>query len=410
MKIRYDSDDEQIRELGDLLLEKRVADNPAFPDDVFSDGTVFSSMTSLTGWTVSNGIMELDTVPSHIINGVSAIKVSNTSDAFVYITYTFSKTFSSSDVFVFPIFIDNMDKFASGTVKIMISSTVDFSKFMQANPVGTRLHQGKNLIIIPASEFTADSGETWENTMIRMRLRYTPAVGQLTFFSWGQINLNRVTKSKALITFDDARTSAYEIAFPQMLKRSLLGTMYVIPDRVGTSSYMTEAQLKKMYDAGWDLGNHTKSHAHLRDIPYADAVAEITYCTDWLEARGWTRASRHLAYPFGEMNDSVVLAARESGILSARRASYTGVAPQPRPIYDPYRIDSVLTMGSTSTDQIVKEAIDRAILHGAMPIFYCHEFADVPTGDECPTSVFVYMLDYLISVGIQPTTISRLIG
>lgn len=55
------------------------------------------------------------------------------------------------------------------------------------------------------------------------------------------------------LTFDDSVATQYTNAFPALQARGLVGTLYVNSGLIGTGGYLTWAQVKEMYEAGWAL-------------------------------------------------------------------------------------------------------------------------------------------------------------
>jgi len=66
-------------------------------------------------------------------------------------------------------------------------------------------------------------------------------------------------KPQALLMFDDCWASEYE-AIEYMARKGLVGTIGVTATLVGAAGYMTETQLQRLYDLGWDLVNHANTH------------------------------------------------------------------------------------------------------------------------------------------------------
>lgn len=121
----------------------------------------------------------------------------------------------------------------------------------------------------------------------------------------------------ALITFDDADASIYNLAYPILQAKRARATFYVITSQVGTGAYVTWGQLTEMQTAGWSIGNHTQNHAHLNALSLADATAEIVAGITDLQAQSMN-AALHLSYPFGEYNAQTIAAAQAAGCLTGR--------------------------------------------------------------------------------------------
>jgi polysaccharide deacetylase len=68
-------------------------------------------------------------------------------------------------------------------------------------------------------------------------------------------------KSIAL-TFDDAWSSAYTVAFPLLKQYGLRAILFAIPGRVGMAEFVTWPQLQELQESGiFDVQSHTRTHA-----------------------------------------------------------------------------------------------------------------------------------------------------
>lgn len=398
----------QITQGTNLYLNDLMALDPTlrYKEYIKTMGTLLDNMSATTGWAASLGTMVLDT--TYVKTGTASIKLTNnTLNSACYITKTVSMSFSSMSNIVLRFYVPDITKI--NNVRFYISSSTSVTTYYDETIDSSDIQSGWNTVRIPKSEFS-NTGEAWTNTMVRIRLRFSPATDQYASVIFDSIYQDQQSLTKAIITFDDGFKSVYEKALPLMIERGMVGTMYVIPSRVAsTSEYMTEAELSDMYhNYFWDLGNHTYNHAHLRDITPAQVIEEVTSCANWLNARGFTRASRHLAYPFGEYNDSVIQSIMSAGIKTAREVYGGDTYPQQYPIDNQYTLNSLLTLIDTTTAQNCTDAIDRAILHQSTIIIYGHRIQDVPTDSiAVATSVFTALLDYLVEKNIPTMTISE---
>src|SRR5690625_2535553 len=90
--------------------------------------------------------------------------------------------------------------------------------------------------------------------------------------------LNDVTTNGsrvALITFDDGFKSVLENAFPILNRNNVTATAFIIADKIGHPGYLTEDDLKFLHEHGWEIGNHTLTHAALTDVRPSTIREEI---------------------------------------------------------------------------------------------------------------------------------------
>ena len=79
-----------------------------------------------------------------------------------------------------------------------------------------------------------------------------------------------------VLTFDDGNDNTYTRAFPIMQKYNFTGTAYIVYNYVGVPRYMNTAQIRELYEAGWEIGSHGLSHVDLtqRTDRQADEIIE----------------------------------------------------------------------------------------------------------------------------------------
>ncbi len=137
------------------------------------------------------------------------------------------------------------------------------------------------------------------------------------------------------ITFDDAYRSVIELAFPILSRAGFTATVFAPTSFVGTEEPMawpgiehwrrTEhaaeltpmswEELRRLADAGWEVGSHTRSHPRLTEIDDGALEEELR------SSRG--EIARHLgrcvsvAYPYGDHDARVVEAAGRAGYETA---------------------------------------------------------------------------------------------
>jgi peptidoglycan/xylan/chitin deacetylase (PgdA/CDA1 family) len=152
------------------------------------------------------------------------------------------------------------------------------------------------------------------------------------------------------VTFDDAYQSVLELALPIMRRLGLPGSVYVptdFPGRPGPMAWdgidrwlggphehelscLGWEQLGELAEAGWEVGSHTRSHPHLTRLEHGDLAAELEGSRAACE-EGLGLPCRSIAYPYGELDDRVVQAARAAG-YSVGAALPEGRFPAPVPL------------------------------------------------------------------------------
>ena len=70
--------------------------------------------------------------------------------------------------------------------------------------------------------------------------------------------------------------------------------------------------VKKIYEAGHEIANHSDKHKHVNNLTYEQNVEEILNCSKKIEAITGTKPILYRG-PYGEYNDTVIKAARDNG-------------------------------------------------------------------------------------------------
>lgn len=69
--------------------------------------------------------------------------------------------------------------------------------------------------------------------------------------------------------------------------------------------------VKKIYETGNEIANHSETHAHVNNLNYEKNVEEITKCSDRIKAITGNPTTLYRG-PYGEYNDTVVKAAEDN--------------------------------------------------------------------------------------------------
>jgi peptidoglycan/xylan/chitin deacetylase (PgdA/CDA1 family) len=125
-----------------------------------------------------------------------------------------------------------------------------------------------------------------------------------------------------IITFDDGDISVYETAFPIMQKYGLTGVAYIVGNYMDTDGYMSAEQIKKLADAGWEIGSHSMNHRDLRQIDPSMQRFEVVESREVIkEATGVSVGT--FAYPFGFMGSNGGEFVHAAGYIAAMGLGFT---------------------------------------------------------------------------------------
>lgn len=133
------------------------------------------------------------------------------------------------------------------------------------------------------------------------------------------------------VTFDDALRSVARLALPVLRELGAPATVFAptgFADSGGPFAWpeterwlggdhaheldgMTWDELAELRDAGWEVGSHSVSHAHLTTLGDAELERELRDSRRAIEAR--LGSCRSIAYPYSDLDGRVVSAARDAG-------------------------------------------------------------------------------------------------
>lgn len=226
------------------------------------------------------------------------------------------------------------------------------------------------------------------------------------------------------LTFDD--TFAEQAPAVEMLRqRGLRSTLYVNSPRIGTSGYLSKAQLDSMVAGGSEVAGHTLTHADLATSTLGDVKRQV--CNDRVNLLDLGYRVTSFAYPFGSVNPTVKQVVQECGYNSGR-----GVADLLSPGYgctgcptaesippaDVWKIRTPQSVQSDTTLEMLKNYVTQAetTTGGWVPLIFHHvcngcatngidmatltEFADWL--QQRPTSTQVRTVDQVVGGTLKP--------
>lgn len=130
------------------------------------------------------------------------------------------------------------------------------------------------------------------------------------------------------ITFDDGYTCVGESATPILAEHGFPGTVFVVSEAAGKTNawdhenarpvlpLMDWEALRRLQEAGWEIGGHTCSHPHLDRLEDPEAREEIARGKAEIESR-LGGSLRTFCYPFGHSNERTPELVRDAGFLGA---------------------------------------------------------------------------------------------
>ncbi len=119
-----------------------------------------------------------------------------------------------------------------------------------------------------------------------------------------------------VITIDDGLSDTLTQALPILQRHSYVATSYVVAGRMGTPGYLTWDEVRRLRDAGIEIGNHTWEHLRMEDLAPDKQAAAVRDAQRAIEAELGS-APRTFAYPGGSVNEGAIAAVRDGGLQAA---------------------------------------------------------------------------------------------
>jgi len=120
------------------------------------------------------------------------------------------------------------------------------------------------------------------------------------------------------LTFDDGDFDNYSVR-SVLAENKLHATFYIVSGFTNSNGYMTDDQLRDLYNDGNEIGGHTLSHVKLTEVRGEDLKREVCQDRSNLTAHGFEVTS--FAYPFGHYDDEAKQAVMDCGYGNARGVS-----------------------------------------------------------------------------------------
>ena len=140
-------------------------------------------------------------------------------------------------------------------------------------------------------------------------------------------------EKSVLITFDDGYEGICLHAAPELRKRNMRATFFIITETINKAlegyPYISMKQLTELAaDPLFSIGSHTMRHPFLSRLSPQEQLEELTRSKTKLENLTG-RPVLALAYPYGDYDASVIAALKESGYLAGFAVNDRGMANEP---------------------------------------------------------------------------------
>jgi peptidoglycan/xylan/chitin deacetylase (PgdA/CDA1 family) len=173
------------------------------------------------------------------------------------------------------------------------------------------------------------------------------------------------------LTFDDGDADNYIIR-DALKNNNLHATFYVVSGFTGMDGFMTEEQLRGLYEDGNEIGGHTLSHTKLSEVRGADLKHEI--CQDRLNLLAYGFEITSFAYPYGFHDEESRQVVKECGYNNARTVAD---GPEVVPPAGPYLLRAMpYIVQDTTFSKMSRYVTEVETSGGGWAIFVFHHVCD----------------------------------
>jgi peptidoglycan-N-acetylglucosamine deacetylase len=190
--------------------------------------------------------------------------------------------------------------------------------------------------------------------------------------SVSQILRKKIPDKLVVLTFDDAPVTHYTYVAPLLKQYGFGATFYVCefpPNYQDTTKYMTWRQMQALGNMGFEVANHTHTHAPVGRLSKEEIANQLAYIENKCDSLGISKPLT-FAYPGYSLSPMVLETLQERGYIFARAGGSRAYNPQTD---HPYLIPSWATT-EKNTDQIM-EALQQA-KNGQIVVLTIHGVPD----------------------------------
>jgi peptidoglycan/xylan/chitin deacetylase (PgdA/CDA1 family) len=192
------------------------------------------------------------------------------------------------------------------------------------------------------------------------------------------------------LTFDDSRPVHLDVVIPELNKRHLRATFFLIVSKTTRIDEWRAAQAQ-----GHEIGNHTVSHEHAGDLHGEGLELQVEDAKKFLDSNFKSNILT-FAYPYTEVSPGLLYWVKRYDYAARvgrgdERSLY--ITPDSQP--DWYNLPSQPSY--TKYDAAVyRQWVDEALSMNAWTILQIHGIGDLSTGFEpIPSNTFIEVLDYM---------------
>jgi peptidoglycan/xylan/chitin deacetylase (PgdA/CDA1 family)/Pyruvate/2-oxoacid:ferredoxin oxidoreductase delta subunit len=200
------------------------------------------------------------------------------------------------------------------------------------------------------------------------------------------------------ITFDDGWDNSYDNGVKGVMDRyGIKATHFIIPEILGESDRMTQAEVDDLHRSGHEISGHGATS--LVDLEISDGLDEVDnylrYVRDWTHENGY-RGQDMFAYPNGNHTEEIQRTVGK--YFSVARA--LAVCGQPTSAVNPRHVSARTVVGAVDTAAGLNAEIDDAIANQDWLILVFHKITPTASiATEFATTDFDTVIAHIASSG-----------
>jgi len=220
----------------------------------------------------------------------------------------------------------------------------------------------------------------------------------IVFHGQAQILKKAIPNKLVVLTFDDAPASHYSTVAPLLQKFGFGATFFVCefpPNFKDSTLYMNWRQIRALADMGFEIANHTRTHANVTKLSQVKFAKELDFIDEKCDSLQISKPM-NFAYPGYGLNSEVLSFLNKQEVVFAR----AGGSRAYDPLTDhPYLIPSWAPNADNKKE--ILAALEKAH-DGKIVILTFHGVPDVEhPWVTTPLALFKEYLDYLAHNGYK---------
>lgn len=367
--------------------------------------TLLENFEELQNWTKLSGQGTLLSNATNVLTGSFSLNLITSDVTIIEKIVDFTLINNGSNIGL-RFYVDDITNLSY--IRLRFSNTNNFTKsFEYPMLLNEIVSSGWNFIKVPKSYLVPFGNPNMDNKIVSLTLEVKPATGKTVSVCFDSLYNNIITIPSICITFDD-NLSDSEKGIEYMATKKMRGTMYINSAVVGiNSNYLSIDELQELYNLGWTIGNHGHTHASFIELTPAELINNITACKNYLIDNNMPRGCLHVAYTYGDFNQSVVETLSSLGVKTARTVNGGNITT-------PYIYPSIHELNcypimATTTLATAKSIVKKCFDRGSSLFLVFHKIidAETATGTDWLLSDFIELIDYIKSLNVRVLTVDE---